>query len=1016
MKRKYFSALLMGALTIASVSTFTSCKDYDDDISGLQSQIDQLKKTIDEINSQITAGSVLTDVVKNDNGITVKLSNGKTYDITNGKDGKAGSVVKIVDGVWYIDDVSTGLNAKGDKGDKGDPGTPGTNGTNGTNGTDGKDGTNGTNGTDGKDGAYYLPKEDGYFYKVDGNTETKTGIMWKTASNDAITAVMGEEDLKLGHVLKSDGTYGEYTISLSSNLRGIVFMKDGDSRAYVDGVPAIRISSFEYKALSAGATKDKETEKWTEGDTKVVNPETYAYYHVNPANASEEQLKNLIFALEANGDFIKSRANASKDFAAKPEFVEFKDGILKVKVNVTGTPATKEKITTVALQAQRKNGETVTSDYVTIFKKDMDPLYLADVEKINKSTPEDYHYRRGTVGINQKDAEAGAKVKDYLVWSKDAQKKEVVDTVVAYNGQLDLSTFVGVHQKSSTGCSVVKDLTPLGMSIKYEVVKNYILGDNKTDQKDFVTVTEDGIVTPKVFNTTGQAAIDRTPIVRVSLMNGSNVVQVAYVKIKIVKPSEIKPAKDPIPLTVDEFKFVCKKNGVSETTVEQINVQLYNKLGMSKNEFHKAYPFFTDCTHVKADVGTVKAKEETDAEGGMTYLYTWTIENEDLWKHAGEEVSNEIVFKNAATNATDSVVVVLKSKIKGVKKTYNVWKTKGEVPAGENAHYYAEYWNATKEYAKLNVQTPNENETDASKCLFVSDLNAPFYNKDGQLYLDESITNLQYFFCTGTDGVAAIKDINGTKVTFTVSADGLELHASAKVGDVIYTNELIATINNAEATGVYDVKRKNSIVLNKESELAKYLLNTNKLYTFIGAKANVCGEPTKEVSITFDGKDHFQANFIRPINITTNANDNFIDGVDFGEKGSFITIEDLISPSDWRIDAKTGKNRLFKDHKTYWDFYGPFTVEALIDEAKCDLNGELQAVPATIVLDQSAATTMGGANSKYGFITYRNNGAGVQNAFNLYIPVKVKYGWGEIVTDPIKVNVATTIQANARKK
>ena len=990
----------MGALTIASVSTFTSCKDYDDDISGLQSQIDQLKKTIDEINSQITAGSILTDVVKNDNGITVKLSNGKTYDITNGKDGKAGSVVKIVDGVWYIDEVSTGLNAKGDKGDKGDPGTPGAAGT----------------GTPGKDGAYYLPKEDGYFYKVDGNTETKTNIMWKTASNDAITAVMGEEDLKLGHVLKSDGTYGEYTISLSSNLRGIVFMKDGDSRAYVDGVPAIRISSFEYKALSAGATKDTKTEKWTEGAAKVVNPETYAYYHVNPANASEEQLKNLIFALEANGDFIKSRAKASTDFAAKPEFVEFKDGILKVKVNVTGTPATAENITTVALQAQRKNGETVTSDYTTIYKKDMDPLYLADVEKINRSTPEDYHYRRGTVGISVLDTEAGAKVKNSLVWSADAQKKEVVDTVVAYNGQLDLSTFVGVHQKSTTGCSVVKDLAPLGMSIKYEVVKNYKLGTNLTDQKDFVTVTEDGIVTPKVFNTTGEAAIDRTPIVRVSLMNGSNVVRVAYVKIKIVKPSEIKPAKDPIPLTVDEFKFVCGQDGKSETTVEQINVQLYNKLGMSKNEFHKAYPYFTDYTHVKGDVGTVVDKPERDAEGGMTYLYTWTIKNEDLWKHAGEEVSNEIVFKNAATNATDSVVVVLKSKIKGVKKTYNVWKTKGEVPVGENAHYYAEYWNTTKEYAKLNVQTPNESETDANKCLFVSDLNAPFYNKNGQLYLDESITNLQYFFCTGKDGVAAIKDINGTKVTFTVSANGLELHASAKVGNVTYTDEKIATINNAETTGVYDVKRKNSIELNKESDLAKFLLNTNKLYTFIGAKANVCGETTKEVSITFDGKDHFQANFIRPINITTNANDNFIDGVDFGEKGSFITIEDLISPSDWRIDAKTGKNRLFKDHKTYWDFYGPFDVEALIDEAKCDLNGELQDVPATIVLAQSDATSMGGANSKYGFITYRNNGAGVQNAFNLYIPVKVKYGWGEIVTDPIKVNVATTIQANARKK
>ncbi len=104
----------------------------------------------------------------------------------------------------------------------------------------------------------------------------------------------------------------------------------------------------------------------------------------------------------------------------------------------------------------------------------------------------------------------------------------------------------------------------------------------------------------------------------------------------------------------------------------------------------------------------------------------------------------------------------------------------------------------------------------------------------------KSITNLQYFFCTGKDGVAAIKDINGTKVTFTVSANGLELHASAKVGDVTYTNEKIATINNTETTGVYDVKRKNSIELNKESDLAEYLLNTNKLYTFIGAKANVC--------------------------------------------------------------------------------------------------------------------------------------------------------------------------------
>lgn len=55
MKRKYFSALLMGALTIASVSTFTSCKDYNDDIDNLQSQIDKagLQSDIDALKTQL---------------------------------------------------------------------------------------------------------------------------------------------------------------------------------------------------------------------------------------------------------------------------------------------------------------------------------------------------------------------------------------------------------------------------------------------------------------------------------------------------------------------------------------------------------------------------------------------------------------------------------------------------------------------------------------------------------------------------------------------------------------------------------------------------------------------------------------------------------------------------------------------------------------------------------------------------------------------------------------------------
>lgn len=53
----------MGALTIASVSTFTSCKDYDDDIDNLQNQIkdlasaDQLQQKVTELQGLITTNS-----------------------------------------------------------------------------------------------------------------------------------------------------------------------------------------------------------------------------------------------------------------------------------------------------------------------------------------------------------------------------------------------------------------------------------------------------------------------------------------------------------------------------------------------------------------------------------------------------------------------------------------------------------------------------------------------------------------------------------------------------------------------------------------------------------------------------------------------------------------------------------------------------------------------------------------------------------------------------------------------
>ena len=53
MKRKYLSVLLMGALTIASTSTFTSCKDYDDDITANANEITNLQGKLETLKTDL---------------------------------------------------------------------------------------------------------------------------------------------------------------------------------------------------------------------------------------------------------------------------------------------------------------------------------------------------------------------------------------------------------------------------------------------------------------------------------------------------------------------------------------------------------------------------------------------------------------------------------------------------------------------------------------------------------------------------------------------------------------------------------------------------------------------------------------------------------------------------------------------------------------------------------------------------------------------------------------------------
>ena len=98
MRKKYLSALLFGALLFASAGTFTSCKDYDDDIKNLQGQIDANADAIKALQDLVNNGDYVTAVKKSDDGKGIVFTFSKsgdqtvTLDIENGQEGDVLSI------------------------------------------------------------------------------------------------------------------------------------------------------------------------------------------------------------------------------------------------------------------------------------------------------------------------------------------------------------------------------------------------------------------------------------------------------------------------------------------------------------------------------------------------------------------------------------------------------------------------------------------------------------------------------------------------------------------------------------------------------------------------------------------------------------------------------------------------------------------------------------------------------------------------------------------------------------
>lgn len=570
MKKKIYGALVLGSLLLSG--GMVSCSDYDDDINSLNERVDGIEKTLADLKAKIEAGAVITKVENTSNGVKVTLSNGESFELTNGKDGangadgKPGSTVSVdSEGYWTIDGnrVTVGgkpIKAEGEKGEQGEAGTPG------------------EDGQDGKDGKWYEPNEDGFWYECAYNEEgevvkTKTDSQWIPATDEGVRVVYNPDG---GYMLiyGAEGTDEAIRIDITSDLKSLALIP-----YVIDSESGLSEIGF-YNIIAK--------------DGKIAeSTDAKAHYRLNPANADvnawEWSMIDRTAQVRAAGDNVNDLLVISDKNVDAGELTV----TLKSRKSLEGLA--QDQIAIFALAGNNKTtGEQIVSDYGKVVSEDLKNFAI-----VNESLG------------------GGAFDSEYP--TTEPAKTAAADAKLVYNESLDLNTLAWTWVKDLTPNNVtLEGLEIDGLTYTFEKPKTYLGNDGVTNQQEFVVLEGS---TVKV-NEYGTAAIGRTPIfLAKALVNGKEVAS-GYIKLEVVESAPAADKEDEI-LTVDcgiinyqaldALAAGTKIKGLEWTVVNQF----YAKYNLTVDKFRAAYNEPT-AANVVAEAGVELTNNWWNDQSGTT--------------------------------------------------------------------------------------------------------------------------------------------------------------------------------------------------------------------------------------------------------------------------------------------------------------------------------------------------------------------------------------------------------------
>lgn len=369
-------------------------------------------------------------------------------------------------------------------------------------------------------------------------------------------------------------------VLLPTELRSIVFAPD----SYYWGIEATKIQTLKYNAytLSPVAWNVIETKGYDKAERYEAKAGSrvlafVANYHMNPSTAVIDPATAKVNVLSGDKEYTRAAADAGLSVASWT----VEGGMLKVNLDVTNPEKIKsvkenEMVTVFATQVtlpgmtlnkdQNIAERTITSDYATLYAESISDLKLAhrageDVPFLGVESP-----NKSVLAGPDKDHKHHQLLMQHAFEAGVSGKYGPQDSV-NYNETLDLRKLVEVHYKNAKGVNrlmTAEDFEANGMKFKFEITALY-LGSTKTSESAHAAINpEDGytfrpqmpeydkdhVGKQQAYGAEqARPTIGRTPLVRVSLLDkDGKVLDYGYIRIKITEKKT--------PATVEPDKHV----------------------------------------------------------------------------------------------------------------------------------------------------------------------------------------------------------------------------------------------------------------------------------------------------------------------------------------------------------------------------------------------------------------------------------------------------------------------------